>query len=143
LTQHARTGGIEQTFTLYIRAEGVAAMVRAQVLSLLTVVAMTVTAAAYGQTESVVSASTLKRIHTVPPTWPGSAAAVEGWVLLHFTLLPNGTVADVEIKESHPAGVFDASAVEALQQWKYEPVEREGKKIAQRAEIRVKYALPK
>lgn len=116
-------------------------MVRAQVLSLVMGVAMTITAASYGQTENVVSASTLKRVHTVPPTWPDSAAGVQGWVLLHFTLLPNGTVTNVEIKESHPVGVFDASAAQALQQWKYEPVEREGKKIAQRAEIRVKYAL--
>lgn len=118
-------------------------MVRTHVLSLLMGVAMTITAAANGQTQNVVSASTLKRIHTVPPSWPESAAGVEGWVLLHFTLLPNGTVTDVQIKESHPAGVFDASAVEALQQWTYEPVEHEGKKVAQRAEIRVKYALPK
>lgn len=118
-------------------------MVRTHVLSLLVGVAMTITAAANGQTQNVVSASTLKRIHTVPPSWPESAAGVEGWVLLHFTLLPNGTVTDVQIKESHPAGVFDASAVEALQQWTYEPVEHEGKKVAQRAEIRVKYALPK
>lgn len=118
-------------------------MVRAQILSLVIVVAMTMTAASYGQTENVVSASTLKRTYTVRPTWPDSAAGVEGWVLLHFTLLPNGTVADVEIRESHPAGVFDASAVEALKQWKYEPVDREGKKIAQRVEIRVKYALPR
>ena len=58
-------------------------------------------------------------------------------------MLPNGTVADVKVQESSPKGVFDASAVEALRQWKYEPVERDGKQIAQRAEIRINYALPK
>jgi len=62
-------------------------------------------------------------------------------VRLTFTLLPDGTVADIEVKEAHPEGVFEDSAVEALRQWKYQPVERDGKKIAQRAEIRVKYAL--
>lgn len=123
-------------------------MVRVQVLSLVLVAAMTVAAASYGEAkqmseQDVVSASTLKRTHIVPPTWPQSAAGVEGWVLLRFTLLPNGTVADIEVKEAHPAGLFDASAVEALRQWKYEPVERDGKKIAQRAEIRMKYALPR
>jgi TonB family protein len=64
-------------------------------------------------------------------------------VLLRFTVLPNGTVTDVKVKESDPAGVFEASAVEALRQWTFEPVERDGKKIAQRAEIRMNYALPK
>jgi TonB family protein len=117
-------------------------MIRAQLLSLTLVAAMTVTAASANQTEPtvVVSASTLKRTHAILPSWPQSADGVEGWVLLHFTLLPNGTVADIEVKEAHPAGIFEASAVEALRQWKYQPVEREGKKIAQRAEIRMKYA---
>jgi TonB family protein len=125
-------------------------MVRVQVLSLVLVVAITVAAASAGDTEQtsssgqdVVSASTLKRTHTIPPAWPESAAGVEGWVMLRFTVLPNGTVADIEVEESDPAGVFDASAVEALQQWQFEPVERDGKKIAQRAEIRMKYALPR
>lgn len=123
-------------------------MVRVQVLLLAFVVAMTVAAASSGQTEQtsstgrdVVSASTLKRTHTINPTWPESAAGVEGWVMLRFTLLPNGTVTDIEVAESHPAGVFDTSAVDALRQWQFEPVERDGKKIAQRAEIRMKYAL--
>jgi TonB family protein len=125
-------------------------MARIQVLSLVLVIAMTVTTAASGQTEQtssggqdVVSASTLKRTYTITPTWPQSTAAVEGWVLLRFTVLPNGSVSDVEVQESSPAGVFEASAVEALRQWKFEPVERDGKKIAQRAEIRMNFALPK
>lgn len=116
-------------------------MIRAQILSLALMVAMA--GASVGQTnQDVVSASTLKRTHIVPPAWPASAGRVEGWVRLHFTLQPDGTVTDIEIKEAHPAGIFESSAVEALRQWKYEPVERDGKKVAQRAEIRVKYALP-
>ena len=115
-------------------------MIRALVI-LLALVAMT--AATASADPDVVSASTLQRTYTVPPAWPSSANGVEGWVLLHFTLLPNGTVADIEVKEAHPAGLFEASAVEALRQWQYEPVERDGKKIAQRAEIRMKYALPR
>lgn len=121
-------------------------MIRVSILSLGLLVAMT-TAGQAEQTsdngQDVVSASTLKRIHTITPTWPESAAGVEGWVLLTFTLLPDGTVSDIEVNESHPAGVFDASAVEALRQWKFEPVQRDGKKIAQRAEIRMKYAQPR
>lgn len=125
-------------------------MVRVQVLSLAFLLAMTVTATSSGQTEQasgsgqdVVSASTLTRTHTTTPIWPQSAAGVEGWVLLRFTVLPNGAVTDVEVQQSSPAGVFDASAVEALRQWKFEPVQRDGKKIAQRADIRMNYALPK
>jgi TonB family protein len=122
-------------------------MVRVQVLALALVLAMTVTATSSGQSErseqDVVSASTLTRTHTITPIWPQSAAGVEGWVLLRFTVLPSGAVTDVEVQQSSPAGVFDTSAVEALRQWKFEPVQRDGKKIAQRAEIRMNYALPK
>ena len=116
-------------------------MVRVPVVSLVAVIAMTGAAASSGQ--DVISAATLTRIHAVNPTWPASAAGVEGWVALRFTVQPNGTVSDIEVTEAHPAGVFDASAMEALRQWKFEPVERDGNKIAQRAEIRMKYALPR
>jgi TonB family protein len=126
-------------------------MVRVAVLPLILVASMAVTAVSAGPTgqpssgeQDVVQASTLKRTHSVPPTWPQSAGAgVEGWVLLWFTVQPDGSVTDVEVKHSDPANVFDASAVEALRQWKFEPVERDGKKIAQRAEIRMKYARSK
>lgn len=116
-------------------------MIRVLMISLAFAGAMTM--AATSSAEDVVSASTLKRVHTVAPKWPESAAGIEGWVMLRFTLLPNGTVSDIKVEVSEPAGVFDASAVEALRQWTYEPVERDGKKVAQRAEIRVKYALPR
>jgi TonB family protein len=124
-------------------------MVRLQFLFLVIVIAIAVAAIPSAQAEQatdeqdVVSASTLTRTHTVNPTWPPSAAAgVEGWVLLNFTVMPNGTVTDVAVKASSPAGVFDDSAIEALRQWTFEPVERDGGKIAQRAEIRINYAQP-
>lgn len=123
-------------------------MIRAHVLSLLLMISIaSASAEPADQTSAregdVVQASTLKRTYTVTPTWPESASGVEGWVRLHFTVLPDGTVSDVVVKESDPANVFDASAMQALQQWKFEPVERAGKKIAQRAEIRMKFALPR
>ncbi len=92
---------------------------------------------------AVVSASTLTRKHTVTPTWPASAEGVAGWVKLRFTVMPNGAVTDVEVEDANPAGIFEDSAVQALRQWTFEPVEHEGKKIAQRAEIRMNYALEK
>ena len=92
--------------------------------------------------QHIVSASTLTRTHAVTPTWPASAEqGVEGWVHLTFTVMPDGTVSDVEVSDANPAGVFDESAVQALSQWRFEPVERNGEKIAQRAKIRMNYSL--
>lgn len=102
----------------------------------------TISASAQSQQgEDIVSASTLTRTHTVAPAWPQSAAeGVEGWVMMRFTVLPDGTVADVEVVRANPNGVFEESALEALRQWKFEPVQRNGEKVAQRAEIRFNYA---
>lgn len=126
-------------------------MVRVKIVSLVLVASMALAAAFADQKEQtpssdqdVVQASTLKRTHAIAPTWPSSAAAgVEGWVRLRFTVLPDGTVSDVAVEQAEPANTFETSAVTALQQWKFEPVERDGKKIAQRAEIRMKFAQPR
>lgn len=76
------------------------------------------------------------------PVYPESARkrGVEGWVELAFTVMPNGTVDDVEVRNASPADVFEDSAVRAIRQWRFEPVERNGEKIAQRAMVRLRFA---
>jgi protein TonB len=92
--------------------------------------------------QSVVSAASLKRTRTVNPVYPESARkrGVEGWVELAFTVTPNGTVDDVEVRNASPANVFDDAAVRAIRQWRFEPVERNGERVAQRAMVRLKFA---
>jgi protein TonB len=109
-------------------------MFRIQVLSLALAISMTVAAASASETaqpsssdQDVVSASTLTRTYAIQPTWPAAATGVEGWVRLRFTVLPDGTVTDIVVEESDPASVFETSAVDALRQWKFEPVQRDGK----------------
>lgn len=93
--------------------------------------------------EDVVSASTLTPTHRIAPAWPPCAPeGAEGWVRLRFTVLPNGFVTEVEVQDSQPRGVFDESAATALKQWKFEPVQRDGRTVAQRAEIRMSYKQP-
>jgi TonB family protein len=92
--------------------------------------------------QSVVSAASLKRTRTVNPVYPESARkrGVEGWVELAFTVTPNGTVDDVEVRNASPANVFDDAAVRAIRQWRFEPVERNGERVSQRAMVRLKFA---
>ncbi len=93
-----------------------------------------------GGDQDIVSASALTATHRVAPTWPTSAPNDgEGWVLLRFTVLTNGLVTEVEVRGSQPPGVFDDSAKDALKQWKFAPVYRDGRAIVQRAEIRMHY----
>jgi TonB family protein len=91
---------------------------------------------------NIVSANSLKRTRTVQPVYPESARkrGVEGWVELAFTVTPSGTVEDVEVRNASPANVFDDSAVRAIRGWRFEPVERNGEKVAQRAMVRLRFA---
>ena len=91
---------------------------------------------------NIVSASTLKRVKMTAPQYPESARkrGIEGWVEVAFTVMPNGTVEDVEIRNASPAEVFDDAATRAVRQWRFEPVVRNGEKVQQRAMIRLKFA---
>ncbi|NJO13681.1 MAG: energy transducer TonB [Gammaproteobacteria bacterium] len=70
-----------------------------------------------------ISASQLKRTKVVAASFPQLALdyGVEGFVSLQFTVLPDGSTADIQIVQAEPAGVFEANAIKALQQWRYEP----------------------
>jgi TonB family protein len=91
---------------------------------------------------NIVSANSLKRTRTVQPVYPEQARkrGVEGWVELAFTVTPNGTVEDVEVRNASPADVFDDAAVRAIRGWRFEPVERNGERVAQRAMVRLRFA---
>lgn len=91
---------------------------------------------------NVVSAASLKRTRMVQPTYPPDALrrGIEGWVELAFTVMPNGTVDDVQVRNSSPAQVFDDAAVRAIRQWRFEPVMRDGKAVPQRAMVRLRFS---
>ena len=93
------------------------------------------------QLTNVVSAASLKRTRTVNPQYPEAARkkGVEGWVELAFTVTLNGSVEDVEVRNSSPAEVFDDAAKRAVRQWRFEPVVRNGQIVQQRAMVRLRF----
>jgi protein TonB len=90
---------------------------------------------------TIVSAAALKRVRMVNPVYPESARkrGIEGWVELAFTVTLNGTVEDVEVRNASPASIFNDAATRAVRQWRFEPVERNGEKITQRALVRLRF----
>jgi TonB family protein len=94
------------------------------------------------QQSNVVSAASLKRVRMVSPAYPDAARkrGIEGWVELAFTVQTNGTVDQVEVRNASPADVFDDAAVRAVRQWRFEPVEKNGERIEQRAMVRLKFS---
>ena len=81
-----------------------------------------------------------KRIKTVPPVMPKEATArsINGWAIVSFTIMQNGLVSNVKIDDSQPKGVFDAAAMQAVSQWRYEPPKRADGKSATLADQKIK-----
>ncbi len=57
------------------------------------------------------------------PRYPPRALKqkLEGWVLVGFTIRPDGRVDDVSVLNAEPAGVFDREAVGSMQRWQFQP----------------------
>jgi TonB family protein len=89
-----------------------------------------------------VAAATLKRTRIVAPAMPQVARdnGLSGFVELNFTIQPDGSVTDVQVVNAEPLGLFEASAIKALSQWRYEPVLLNGEPVAKLAMIRMKFA---
>ena len=92
---------------------------------------------------NVVAANKLVLEKSVQPVYPRKArqSAIEGWVEMEFTVAETGEVKDVAVLAATPSGVFEQAAVSALSQWRYKPVLHDAKPTAQRARIRIRFAL--
>ena len=66
-------------------------------------------------------------IHRVDPEYPlmAVAAQIEGMVILEATVDEAGAVTDTRVLRSH--SVLDQAAVDAVEQWRYEPLQLNGK----------------
>jgi TonB family protein len=90
-----------------------------------------------------VAAGDLNLVKSVKPVYPDKANLnkVQGWVELDFTVAENGEVKDIAVHATSPPGVFEAAAIKALSQWRYKPILRDARAVAQRARIRIRFAL--
>jgi protein TonB len=90
----------------------------------------------------IVAESRLERVHNVAPVYPAQADRLGrgGSVELEFTVRTDGTVADIKITHAQPPGVFDKAVVDAVRNWRYRPVQRDGHPVDQRARLRVVFA---
>jgi protein TonB len=72
------------------------------------------------------------RLVHVKPSYPMRAIddEVEGWVLVRFTIAPDGSVAQPEVVDASPKRIFDRSALDAVRRWKYRPTMQGGRAVA-------------
>lgn len=74
----------------------------------------------------------LKLIRYTAPEYPAPALArnLSGSVVVSYTVDLQGATRDVRVLSAEPAHIFDRSAVEAVQRWRYAPVIVDGAAIA-------------
>lgn len=55
------------------------------------------------------------------PEFPRAAECrgIEGHVVVRYNVSEDGAVADIEVVEATPAGVFERSVMRALESWRY------------------------
>ena len=79
------------------------------------------------------------------PVYPKDAAekGQSGRVVLLVDVRADGSVGNVVVKESQPAGVFDAVTLAAARQWRFQPQIRNGKAVAGRVQVPVTFEVDK
>jgi TonB family protein len=92
---------------------------------------------------NVVAAGDLTPVKSVKPVYPKKAnlSKIQGWVELDFTVTESGEVKDIAVHAASAPGVFEEAAISALSQWRYQPILRDAEPTAQRARIRIRFAL--
>lgn len=62
-------------------------------------------------------------VSAVQPRYPPNALRrrVEGSVELGFTIMPDGSVANVRVLSSRPGNTFDREAINAMERWRFTP----------------------
>jgi protein TonB len=68
------------------------------------------------------------------PTYPSYAAAhnIEGWVRVRFDITTAGAVSNARVVAAKPMGMFEASALNAIASWRYQPQIDDGAAVEQR-----------
>ena len=69
----------------------------------------------------------------IEPKYPVQAArdGINGWVKMRFSIMPDGSVDEIEVVDAQPKRVFDKEAIRALKRWKYSPKIENGKALKQ------------
>jgi protein TonB len=64
------------------------------------------------------------------PKYPSSAKGVEGWVRVEFFVTPDGHTERMRVLASEPAGLFDAAAISAMENARFEEFDATESRLA-------------
>lgn len=103
----------------------------------------TATAAAAGGGNAAAATVAAVLVKGAPARYPTAAmrARQEGWVVVSFTVDPDGTTSDVRVVESQPRHVFDRAAVDAVERYRFNPAMRDGVAVSSVKQQRIEFKL--
>ncbi len=87
--------------------------------------------------------SSLSRTKYVAPKYPRSAQRrnLSGWVDVVFTVTTDGSVKNIDVRNSEPGDTFVNAATKAVEKWEFEPVFENGAPIEKLVGVRMMFAL--
>ncbi|AND71095.1 hypothetical protein ATSB10_36410 [Dyella thiooxydans] len=82
-------------------------------------------------------------IRSVQPRYPTQAqrSRTEGFVVLSFTVKPDGHTADIKVVEAQPRHVFERAAIDAVDRWEFKPATRNGEPVDSTVTNRINFKL--
>lgn len=82
-------------------------------------------------------------VRQLPPEYPRTARArnVQGGVTLAVLVDEAGRVADAQVLQSEPPGVFDQAALAAVRTWQFEPASYQGQAVRMRMQLVMPFRL--
>ncbi len=79
----------------------------------------------------------------IEPQFPREALikGIGGWVVVEFTIEPDGSVSGPRIVASDPPRIFDRNVIRAIYKWKFKPRIIDGKPVARTATQRLEFDI--
>ncbi|MBQ4854698.1 energy transducer TonB [Rhodanobacter sp. B2A1Ga4] len=68
-------------------------------------------------------------------------ARQEGWVVVSFTVDPDGTTSNVKVVDSQPRHVFDRAAIDAVERYRFNPAMKDGTAVSSVKQQRIEFKL--
>jgi len=103
------------------------------------------TAAAAGADSSSAGGQTTGAVllKAVGARYPTAAmrARQQGWVVVSFTVDPDGGTSDIKVIEAQPRRVFDRAAMDAVERYKFTPAMKDGVAVSSTKQQRIEFKL--
>jgi protein TonB len=80
-------------------------------------------------------------VKAAAPHYPPAAvrSRQEGWVVVSFTVGPDGKTSNIKVADSQPRRVFDRAAMEAVEHYEFKPALRNGVPVASARQQRIEF----